>query len=109
MAWVIYVYLLSSTIIAITAFSAGWAPGLSAAGKAFLSFCAGAGLRGSLYGTKGQKLAGLGLAVVLMGIAHWVGHGFSAHVLGYDFDGTEWGWLGFVIRFLCTSKRFAVW
>jgi hypothetical protein len=109
MAWVIYVYWVISLTLVVSAFvNAGWGPALSTAGTSLLSFFAGAGLRGSLYGTKGQKLAGLGMAVVFMGIAHWVGHGFSAHVFGYDFDGTQWGWLGFVVCFLCTTKRFAV-
>jgi hypothetical protein len=108
MAWIIYIYVLISLVIAFTAFSAGWQAGLSAIGTTFLAFAAGAGLRGSLYGTKRQKLAGLALAVVLMSIAHWVGQGFSVHVFGYNFTGTEWGWLGFVICVLCTSKRFAV-
>ena len=108
MLWFIYIYWLISMVIAFTAFSAGWQAGLSAIGTTLLSVIAGAGLRGSLYGPKWQKLAGLGLAVVLIGIAHWIGQGFSAHVFGYDFTGTEWGWLGFLICFLCISKRFAL-
>ena len=107
-AWIIYMYVLISMVIAFTAFSAGWRAGLSAIGTSFFAFVAGAGLRGGLYGTTRQKVAGLGLAVGLMSIAHWIGQGFSVHVFGYDLTGTQWGWLGFVICFLCITKRFAV-
>ena len=107
MAWIIYLYVLFSLVIAFTAFSAGWQASLSALGATLLSLVAGVGLRGSLYGTKGQKLAGVGLAVVLIGFAHWVGRGFSAQVFGYYFTGTEWAWLGFVICFLFTPKQWA--
>jgi hypothetical protein len=107
-AWMIYIYVLISLVIAFTAFSAGWQAGLSAIGTSFFAFVAGAGLRRGLYGTTRQKVAGLGLAVGLMSITHWVGQGFSVHVFGYDFTGTAWGWLGFAICFLCITKRFAV-
>ena len=106
--WIIYIYVLISLVIAFTTFSAGWRAGLSAIGTSFFAFVAGAGLRGGLYGTTRQKVAGLGLAVGLMSITHWVGQGFSVHVFGYDLTGTQWGWLGFVICFLCITKRFAV-
>jgi len=85
--WIIYIYVLISLVIAFTAFSAGWRAGLSAIGTSFFAFVGGAGLRGSLYGTTRQKVAGLGLAVGLMSITHWVGQGFSVHVFGYDFTG----------------------
>ena len=107
-AWIIYMYVPISMVIAFTAFSAGWRAGLSAIGTSLFAFVAGAGSRGSLYGTTRQKVAGLGLAVGLMSITHWVGQGFSVHVFGYDFTGTQWGWLGFVICFLCITKRLAV-
>ena len=106
--WIIYIYVLISLVIAFIAFSAGWRAGLSAIGTSFFAFVAGAGLKASLYGTTRQKVAGLGLAVGLMSITHWVGQGFSVHVFGYDFTGTAWGWLGFAICFLCITKRFAV-
>jgi hypothetical protein len=61
-AWIIYIYVLISLVIAFTAFSAGWRAGLSAIGTSFFAFVAGAGLRGGLYGTTRQKVAGLGLA-----------------------------------------------
>ena len=107
-AWIIYMYVLISLVIAFTAFSAGWRAGLSAIGTSFFAFVAGAGFRRGLYGTTRQKVAGLGLAVGLMSITHWVGQGFSVHVFGYDVTGMAWGWLGFAICFLCITKRFAV-
>ena len=114
MTWVFYIcalfsliYALFSLLIAFTALNAGWQASVSALGTSFLAFFAGLGLRGSLYRTRGQKLVGLGLAAVLMPIAHWVGQGFSAQVFGYSFNGSVWGWLGFAISFICTTKRFA--
>jgi hypothetical protein len=70
--WIIYIYVLISLVIAFTAFSAGWRAGLSAIGTSFFAFVAGAGLRGGLYGTTRQKVAGLGLAV-----------GLEYHALGW--------------------------
>ena len=67
-AWIIYMYVPISMVIAFTAFSAGWRAGLSAIGTSLFAFVAGAGSRGSLYGTTRQKVAGLGLAVGLMSI-----------------------------------------
>ena len=99
-----------SFVIAMTAFNAaGWQAALSAFGTTVLVFFAGAGLRGSFFpGThKLQKLAGLGAAIIFVGLAHWIGKGFSVHVVTYDLTGSEWGWIGFVICFLCTTKRFA--
>jgi hypothetical protein len=107
-AWMIYIYVLISLVIAFTAFSAGWRAGLSAIGTSFFAFVAGVGLRRGLYGKTRQKVAGLGLAVGLMSITHWVGQGFSVHVFGYDLTGTAWGWLRFAICFLCITKRCAV-
>jgi hypothetical protein len=104
--FIIYPYLLISVIVIITAFNAA---GLSAGGSAFgtsiLSFFAGSGLKGSFYGTRGQKLAGACAALVLMGISHWLGAGFSVHILGIDLTGTQWGWIGFFICLLFTTKR----
>jgi hypothetical protein len=104
--WIIYIYVLISLVIAFTAFSAGWRAGLSAIGTSFFAFVAGAGLRGGLYGTTRQKVAGLGLAVGLMSITHWVGQDFQFTFLAMTL--LAWGWLGFAICFLCITKRFAV-
>ena len=106
--FIIYLYWLFSIVIVITAFNAaGLSPGLSASGTSILSFFAGGGLKGSLYGTLGQKLAGGSIALVLMGVAHWLGAGFSVHIFGIDLTGTEWGWIGFIICLLLTPKRMA--
>jgi hypothetical protein len=59
-AWIIYMYVLISMVIAFTAFSAGWRAGLSAIGTSFFAFVAGAGLRGGLYGRHGKKWQGWG-------------------------------------------------
>ena len=66
--WIIYIYVLISLVIAFTVFSAGWRAGLSAIGTSFFAFVAGAGLRGGLYGTTRQKVAGLGIARRAYGI-----------------------------------------
>lgn len=103
--FIIYIYWLLSIVVIVTAFNAaGLWPGLSAFGTSLLSFFAGAGLKGSLYGTRGQKIAGASAALVLMGIAHWFGAGFSVRILGNNLTGTEWGWIGFVICLLLTPR-----
>jgi len=106
--FVIYLYWLFSIIVVVTAFNAaGLSAGLSAFGTSILSFFAGGGLKGSLYGTRGQKVVGAMAALVFMSIAHWLGAGFSVHIFGIDLTGTEWGWIGFVICLLLTPKRMA--
>jgi hypothetical protein len=87
--------------------AAGLSAGLSAFGTSILSFFAGAGLKGSLYGTRWQKVAGASAALVFMLLAHWLGGGFSVHIFGIDLTGTEWGWIGFIICLLFTPKRMA--
>lgn len=82
MAWVIYIYVMMSVVIAVTAYNAaGWQAGLSAFGTTVLVFFAGAGLRGSFFSHthKLQKLAGLGAAIIFLALAHWIGKGFSVH------------------------------
>ena len=97
-----------SLVFIITAFtSAGASPGLCAFGTSGLSFFAGGGLRGSLSGTRGQKIAGASFALVCMIIAHWLGSGFSVHLFALHLTGTEWGWIGFFICLLFTPKGMA--
>jgi hypothetical protein len=110
MAWIIYIYVMMSIVIAVTAYSAaGWQAGLSAFGTAVLVFWAGVGLRASFFpGTnKVHKLQGVILAIIFVALAHWIGKGFTVHFFRLDFTGTEWGWIGFVLCFLCGTKRFA--
>jgi len=99
---------LTSLVISISAFTAGWRAGLSAAGTSLLSVIAGAGLRGSLYGTKPQKVTDFVLAAILISIAYWLGQGFSAHLFGFDLTGSERGLLGFAICLLFTPKWMAM-
>ncbi len=97
-----------SIVVIITAYNtAGLSPGLSALGTSFLSFFSGAGLRGSLYGTRGQKFAGGSAAIIFMAIAHWIGAGVWVHIYGIDLAGSEWGWIGFFICLLFMPKRMA--
>src|SRR5438094_756494 len=106
--WITYIYWITSLVISVTAFTAGWRAALSAAGTSLLSIIAGAGLRGSFYGTKPQKVAGFVLAAILISIAYWLGQEFSAHLFGFDLTGAEWGLLGFVICLLFTPKWMAM-
>lgn len=104
----IFAYWITSLIITITSFtSAGASPGFSALGTCALSFFAGAGLKGSLYGSRGQKIAGVVAATVFMAIAHWIGAGFSVRISDIELTGTEWGWIGFFVCLIFTSKSMA--
>ena len=101
----IFVYLIVSVFVIIGAFSnAGASPGLCALGGSFLAFVSGAGLKGSFYGTKGQKIAGIVLALVAISIAHWLGYGFSVGLFGRWLAGYEWVWLGFILCLACTPR-----
>ncbi|MGB7949112.1 MAG: hypothetical protein WCH75_15610, partial [Candidatus Binatia bacterium] len=115
---IIYIYVIVSIVVAVTAFNAaGWQAGLSAFTTTVLVFFAGAGLRGSFFKKGPRKtespadrqirLAGIILAAIFLDLAHWLGKGFSVHFIVWDFTGTEWAWIGFLICFVCTSKRFA--
>jgi hypothetical protein len=108
MAWIILIYIVISGIVSFTAISSGWSATLSAAGTSLLSVIAGSGLRGSLYGTKTQKVGGFVFAAILIGIAYWLGHLFSAHLFDFDFTGSQWGVIGFVISLVFTPKWMAL-
>ena len=101
----IYLYWLASLVVIISSFSnAGLGPGLSALATSALSFFAGGGLRGSLYGTKGQKIAGSLTALVCMSIAYYIGAGFSVRLYDHLLTGTQWGWIGFFICLIFTPR-----
>jgi hypothetical protein len=104
--FIVCLYWLASVAVALAAFSSGgMTPGLCALGTSALAFIAGVGLKGTIYGSWRRRLAGLCLALVSMGIAHWLGTGFSVNLLGVSLGGTEWGWLSFFISLLLISKR----
>jgi uncharacterized membrane protein AbrB (regulator of aidB expression) len=105
-----YIYMIVSIVIAVMAYNAaGWPAGLSAVGTTVLVFFAGAALRGSFFPEtpKLQKLAVFAAAIIFLALAHWIGKGFSVHLARWVFTGSQWGWIGFIICFTCTTKRFA--
>jgi hypothetical protein len=80
MFWPIYAYVLVSVAIAGSAgFNVGWTVGLRAITSSVLSLIAGGGLKASLWwGDKAQNIGGPVVALLLVAMAQWLGHGFSA-------------------------------
>lgn len=83
---------------------------LSLIGVSLLSFWAGSGLKGSLYGTSGQRIAGFVLAAIFMFIANWLTHAYPFVVRIFDvtLGGGLWAALYFVVAFFATKRVDAV-
>jgi|307.fasta_scaffold599397_1 hypothetical protein len=98
-------YLIVSLIVAVSAFSnAGASAGFSALGGSFCGFAAGAGLREMLHGTSMQKIIGVVMAIVIMGIAQLLGQYYSVRLFDLELDGGKWGWIGFLICLILTPR-----
>ena len=59
------------------------------------------------YGTSRQKILGVVFAIFVMGIAHWLGEGFSVGLFGFLLAGYEWVWIGFFICLIFTPRTMA--
>jgi len=102
MFWPIFVYLVASVAISVTA---GWAPGLHAAGSSLLALAAGGGWRASLRGDRTQKIAGSVIAIVILALAVWLAGGFSVHAYGHQITGPIWALIGFAVCFVFADRR----
>jgi hypothetical protein len=106
MFWPIFVYVVMSVAIAVSAgIHAGFWVALHAAGGTILALSAGGGLRASLRGDRTQKIAGGIIALAFMGLAVWVSTGFSATLFGVHIIGPIWAGIGFVICLVFADKK----
>lgn len=102
----ICLYALIQTAVFLAALSSGGAvPAFSAFGTGALALLAAGGLRRAAYGTRWQKLRALCPALLLMGVAHWLGSGFAVNAFHVTLGGMEWGWLSFFLCLLLLPKR----
>ena len=93
--------------VTVSAYSAYGASGaLYIGGASLLAFVAGSGLRGSLYGSKGQLAGGAIAATFCMGIALWLSQEINVRAFGYEILGWFWVVGFFASCFLLTTKRF---
>jgi hypothetical protein len=76
-------------------------------GVSFLSYWAGAGLKGSLYGTNGQRLAGIVGASVFMSLAYLSSKYYPFAVVIFDIyiGGGIWSMIVFSLMFLAVSRK----
>lgn len=109
MFWPIFIYLMASIAIAISAgMNAGLWVALHAAGGSLLALTAGGGLRASLRGDKSQKIGGSVIALVILGLALWASEGFSATLFGISISGPIWAAVGFVVCLVFADRNLAV-
>ncbi len=83
---------------------------LSLLGVSFLSFWAGSGLKGSLYGTRSQRTVGILFAALFMFIANWLAsaYPFTVQIFDVILGGGLWAILYFVVAFFATNRSDAV-
>jgi hypothetical protein len=104
--WPIFIYVVASAAIAITAgMGAGFWVALHVGGGSLLALSAGGGLRASLRGDRTQKIAGSLIALGILGLALWVSEGFSARLFGIYISGPIWAAIGFVVCLVFADKK----
>ena len=108
--WIIFIYFIMVLGTGYSSFDST-ALGVSISGfvAPLIALFGGSGARGSLYGTKPQKVCGLGIgALFFAGSSYWISStGFYVNIFDVKIDGWLWVLIGFVIAFLFTSKRLA--
>lgn len=75
-----------------------------------LAWWAGSGFRGPLLvGDGSQKIAGLVMSIIFLGIAHWLANesGFIVGIFGVTLGGGIWYLIGALIGFIATTKKDA--
>lgn len=107
MFWPIYVYLVSSLVIAgSAAISAGLGPAFYVIATSSLFLAAGGGWKASLLQRdKTQKVGGSVVAALILVLAQWLSSGFSVHLFGHALSGAAWGWIGFAICLVFATQK----
>jgi len=107
MFWIIFSFIICSIFMAFDAITSGWIVAISLLVSALISVGAGAGLRGSLYFGMGPLIGGLLMAIIFMGVAQWLGTKYSVGLFGNHLSGQMWSFIGFIIGFVFTTRKFA--
>jgi len=108
--WLIVTYVI---LVIITGYSSldSTTLGVSISGfiAPLIALFGGSGVRGSLYGTISQKIAGLTMgAIFLVGSLYWISlTGFYVNMFNVIITGKLWVLTGFVVGVLFTSKKYA--
>jgi hypothetical protein len=107
MFWPIFLYLIASIVVAISAGGkAGIETGIFVFLASALALIAGGGLKASIwYGDRGQKIAGPIIAAAIMGVSLWAARGFSVQLFGYYLSGTLWSIIGATVCFVFANKK----
>lgn len=101
-------------LVAVTGFSSignvSWDVAASGFICPLLALFAGSGLRGSLYGDKGQKTFGLVMACIFFAVSsYWISStGFYVSLYNVTIGGGLWVIIGLLIGFIFTTKKYAV-
>jgi hypothetical protein len=106
----ITIYIVVNITLALSAWAnAGVGGVLSALTIGLVTFCSGAGLRGSFY-YSWQQISGATMATLFcMAIATWIGTGFSAELFHVELNGSIWAWLGFSASFVVNPGHARRW
>jgi len=104
--WVIFIYVILSIILAISAgANAGVMVGVAFAAGSLLGISAGGGLRASLLGPPKQKIIGSVIAAGLLALGVWVGTHFSAQLFDVNVSGPVWVCIGAAVVFVFVDKN----
>ena len=110
----IYIIITYFLLVAITSFSSFGNVTLGVTASGFicplLALFAGSGLRGSLYGDKGQKIGGIVMACIFFAISsYWISNtGFYVSLFNVTIGGGLWVIIGLLVGFIFTTKKYAI-
>ena len=110
----IYFIIAYFIVVATTGFSSignvSWTVTASGFICPLLALFAGSGLRGSLYGDKRQKIAGLVMACISFAVSsYWISStGFYVSLFNVTIGGGLWVIIGLLVGFVFTTNKYAV-
>ena len=108
MKTLLFAYVIVTLLAGVSGWgNAGWFIGVSGIAGPLLAYWAGIGLRGSLIaGNRSQKIFGTVMAVIFLGIAHWlmVTSLYRVGLFGILIGGGIWCVLGAFIGFITTNR-----
>jgi hypothetical protein len=106
MMWIIFVYVIASLVLSISAGATGGIMvGIAFAVGSVLAVAVGGGMRASLLGPTKQKVWGSVIAALILVLALWLGTHFSATLFGVYVSGPVWVVIGAVVCFLFVDKK----